>query len=102
MTLVGVLVVFAVVGGLWAALRPYISRRQAMAGVQRHALADRRVEDPQAGLVVELPAGWVALRTDNPFVVRPEARLFLAQPAASAFGAVTVAVRPRQMDDLDA
>ena len=102
MTLVGVVVVFAVVGSLWAVLRPHISRRQAMAEVQRYALADRRVEDPQAGLVVELPAGWVALRRENPFVVRPEARLFLAQPVASAFGAVSVAVRPRQMDNLDA
>jgi len=102
MALVGVVVVLAIVGGLWAVLRPYISRRQAMAQVQRHALADRRVEDPQAGLVVELPTGWVALRRENPFVERPEARLFLAQPAVSAFGAVFVAVRPRQMDNLDA
>jgi hypothetical protein len=102
MALVGVVVVFAVVGGLWAVLRPYVSRRQAMAEVQRHALADRRVEEPQSGLVVELPTGWVALSRENPFVARPEARLFLAQPAASAFGAVSVAVRPRQMHDLDA
>jgi hypothetical protein len=102
MALVGVVVVLALVGGLWAVLRPYISRRQAMAQVLRHALADRRVEEAQSGLVVELPTGWVALRRDNPFVSRPEARLFLAQPAVSAFGTVSVAVRPRQMDNLDA
>jgi GYF domain 2 len=102
MTLVGVLVVFAVVGGLWAVLRPYISRRQAMAEVQRQAVPDRRVEDAQSGLVVDLPTGWVALRRENSFVSRPEARLALAQPAASAFAALSVAVRPRQMDDLDA
>jgi len=102
MTLVGVLVVFAVVGGLWAVLRPYVSRRQAMAAVLRQAVPDRRVEDAQSGLVVDLPTGWVALRRENPFVTRPEARLVLAQPAASAFATVSVAVRPRQMDKLDA
>jgi hypothetical protein len=102
MTLVGVLLVVTIVGGLWAVLRPYFSRRQAMAQVQRHALADRRVEEPQAGLVVELPSGWVALRPENPFVSLPGARLVLAQPATSAFGAVSVAARPRRMEDLDA
>jgi hypothetical protein len=96
-----VLVVFAILGGLWAVLRPYVAKRRAIAAVQRHALADRRVEDPVAGLAIELPAGWVALRPDNPFVVRPGARFRLAQPALSVFGAISVAVRPRQMDDLD-
>jgi hypothetical protein len=101
MTAVGVLVVFAILAGLWALLRPYVAKRRAIAEVRRHALADRRVEDPETGLVVELPAGWMALRPDSPFVVRPGARVRLAQPAASVFGAVSVAVRPRQMDDLD-
>ena len=100
--LVGIAVVVGVLAGLWAVLRPYLAKRQAIAAVQRHALADRRVEEPQAGLVVELPAGWVALSEHNPFVSRPGSRLRLAQPAAGAFGAVSVAVRPRQMDDLDA
>ena len=100
--LVGIAVVVGLLAGLWAVLHPYIAKRRAIAEVQRHALADRRVEDPQAGLVVELPAGWVALREDNPFVSRTGSRLRLAQPSAGAFGAVSVAVRPRQMDDLDA
>jgi hypothetical protein len=100
--LVGIAVVVGLLAGLWAVLRPQIAKRRAIAAVQRYALADRRVEEPQAGLVVELPAGWVALREDNPFVARPGARLRLAQPAAGTFGAVAVAVRPRQMDDLDA
>jgi hypothetical protein len=98
--LVGIAVVFAVLAGVWAVLRPYFAKRQEIAAVQRYALADRRVED--AGLLVELPPGWVALREDNPFVSRPGSRLRLAQPAAGAFGVVAVAVRPRQMDDLDA
>jgi hypothetical protein len=99
--LVGIAVVVGLLAALWAVLRPYFAKRQAIAAVERYALADRRVEEPQAGLVVELPAGWVALSEDNPFVSRPS-RLRLAQPAAGAFGAVAVAVRPRQMDDLDA
>jgi hypothetical protein len=99
---VGVAVVVAVLAGLWAALRPFLAKRQAIAAVQRYALPERRVEEPQAGLVVELPPGWVTLREDNPFVSRPGSRLRLAQPGAGAFGAVSLAVRPRQMDDLDA
>jgi GYF domain 2 len=99
--LVGIAVVVGLLAALWAVLHPYVAKRRAIAAVQRHALADRRVEEPQAGLVVELPAGWVALREDNPFVSRPGSRLRLAQPSAGAFGAVSVAVRPRQMDDLD-
>ena len=100
--LVGIAIVLGVLVGLWAVLRPHIAKRRAIAEVQRYALADRRVEEPQAGIVVELPAGWVALREDNPFVSRPGSRMRLAQPVAGAFGAVSVAVRPRQMDDLDA
>ena len=102
LALVGVAVVVAVLAGLLAVLRPYLARRRAIAEVRRHALADRRVEDPQAGLVVELPAGWLALRADNPFFSRRGSRLALAQPAAGAFAAISVASRPRQMDDLDA
>jgi hypothetical protein len=100
--LVGIAVVAGALAGLWAVLRPYLARRQAIAAVQRYALADRRVEDAGAGLLVELPTGWVALREENPFVSRSGSRLRLAQPAAGAFAAVAVAVRPRQMDDLDA
>ena len=47
MTLVGVIVVFAFLAGLWAVLRPFVAKRRAIAAVQRHALADRRVEDPR-------------------------------------------------------
>jgi hypothetical protein len=98
--LVGIAVVFVVLAGLWTLLRPYFAKRRAIAAVERYALADRRVES--AGLVVELPPGWVALREDNPFVSRSGSRLRLAQPDVGAFGAVAVTVRPRQMDDLDA
>ena len=101
LTLVGVAVVVGLLAGLWAVLRPYVAKRRAIAEVQRYALAERRVEDPEAGLLVELPHGWVALRPENPFVQQRVARLRLAQPAAGVFGAVSMAVRPRFMDDLD-
>jgi hypothetical protein len=83
-------------------LRPFLATRRAVAEVRRYALADRRAADPQTGLTVELPGGWLALRNENPYVVRPGARLGLAQPAAAIFGAVSTAVRPAMMDDLDA
>ena len=79
--LVGIAVVVAVLAGLWAVLRPYVAKRRAIAAVQRYALRRPPGRGPRPGLVVELPAGWVALRADNPFVTRPGARLRLAQPA---------------------
>ena len=99
---VGLAVVVALVAGMLALMRPFLARRQAIAEVRRYALAERRVVDPGSGLVVELPAGWLALRNQNPYVVRPGARLALAQPAKGVFGAVSLAVRPAMMDDLDA
>ena len=99
---VGLALVAVLVAGMFALLRPLLARRQAIAEVRRYALAERRVEDPGSGLVVELPPGWMALRNENPYVVRPGARLALAQPAKSVFGAVSVAVRPAMIDDLDA
>jgi hypothetical protein len=98
----GLLLVVGLVAGMLALLRPFLARRQAIAEVRRYALAERRVPDPRGGLVVELPAGWFALRAENPYVVRPGAQLGLAQPAQGIFGAVSVAVRPAMIDDLDA
>ena len=99
---VGIALVAVLVLGMFALLRPFLAKRQAIAEVRRYALAERRVEDPGSGLVVELPAGWWALRGENPYVVRPGARLALAQPAKGVFGAVSLAVRPALIDDLDA
>jgi len=99
---VGIALVALLVAGMLAVMRPFLARRQAVAEVRRYALAERRVEDPGSGLVVELPAGWWALRGENPYVVRPAARLALTQPAKGVFGAISVVVRPGMIDDLDA
>ena len=98
----GLALVVALVGGMFALLRPLLAKRRAIAEVRRYALAERRVQDRGTGLVVELPAGWLALYSENPYVVRPGARLSLAQPAAGVFAAVSMAVRPAMIDDLDA
>ena len=98
----GVAIVVLLVAGVLAVLRPYVATRRAIAEVRRYALADRRVVDAASGLTVELPGGWLALKGENPYVVRPSARLALAQPAAHLFGAVSTAMRPAMMDDLDA
>jgi hypothetical protein len=98
----GVALVLVLVLGMLALLRPFLANRRAIAEVRRYALADRRATDPPSGLTIELPSGWFALKAENPYVVRPGSRLGLAQPAASVFGAVSVAVRPSMMDDLDA
>jgi hypothetical protein len=96
------LVALVLLAGLWSVARPWLSRRSQIAAVEQHALPDRRVEDREAGLVVDLPAGWVALRAGNPYVSDADARLRLARPSLPAFASVSMAVRPRLMDALDA
>lgn len=50
------------------------------------AAADRRISDPEAGLELPLPPGWVVLKAGNPLVeAPPAARVTLGQPRVSAF-----------------
>jgi len=97
----GAFLVVALLAGLVAVLLPTLSRRTAIAAVERYALADRRVGGEAMGFVVDLPAGWLALREDNPYVITRGARLRVAYPALEAFGAVQVRARPQLMGDLD-
>jgi hypothetical protein len=99
--LLGVALVVALLAGLWAVLGPALAKRRAVAEIRQHARADRRIDAPEVGLVVELPPGWVALKRENPLVARAGARLAVAQPAIRAFGAISAAPEPRRMDDLD-
>ncbi|MGE5126984.1 MAG: GYF domain-containing protein [Betaproteobacteria bacterium] len=98
----GLLVLLALAIGSWSLLHPWVARRLEMAAIQRQATPDRRLEDREAGLVLELPSGWVALRPGNRYVTAADARMRLAQPGVPAFAALTVAARPRLMDTLDA
>ncbi len=98
---VAIVVVLAVLGALVAVLRPLLQRSQEIAAVRKQALPERHIEDGESGLVADLPSGWYALRADNTFVSLAGARLYLAQPTLSAFGAVTV-TRPRLVDAVDA
>ena len=97
----GAVLVVALLAGLVSLLRPTLARRSAIAAIERHALADRRIGDARLGFVVDLPPGWVALREDNPFVVTRGARLFVSYPALDAFGAAQASIRPEFMGDLD-
>jgi hypothetical protein len=96
----GLGVVAVVVGGLLALLQPVLERRQAVAAIRRHALAERRLVDSDSGLAVDLPSGWVALREGNPYVTAA-ARMRLAQPSVPAFGVLRSELRPELMGDLD-
>ncbi len=97
----GAVLVVALLAGLVSLLRPTLARRSAIAAIERHALADRRIGDARLGFVIDLPPGWVALREDNPFVVTRGARLFVSYPTLDAFGAALASIRPEFMGDLD-
>ncbi|MET0553806.1 MAG: hypothetical protein ABW221_12260 [Vicinamibacteria bacterium] len=74
----------AVVAGAWV----YFTRESADAQRLRAAAsAERRFADADAGVALDLPAGWLILRPDNQIVPAPEnARLVLAEPSAGAVG----------------
>jgi len=95
-------VVLAILVGLFALLRPFVTRRWAISAVKGYALPERHIEDSGTELVADLPPGWFALRADNPFVSMAGARLYLAQPSLGAFGTVVVAAHPRFLDAVDA
>ena len=97
----GIILVVALLAGLLSLLRPTLDRRSAIAAIERHALADRRIGDARMGFVVDLPPGWVALGEDNPYVVTRGARLFVSNPTLEAFGAAQASTRPDFMGDLD-
>lgn len=98
----GVVLVVALLAGLVSLLRPTLARRQAIADVERYALADRRLGDARLGFVIDMPPGWVALPEDNPFVVTRGASLRVSQPSFEAFGAAQDRALPELMGDLDA
>jgi hypothetical protein len=97
----GILLVLVLLGGLLALLRPALARRQAVAAIERYAVADRRVGGGDLGVVIDLPTSWVALRDDNPYEVSRGARLRLAEPVLGAFGSVRVETHPELMGNLD-
>jgi hypothetical protein len=90
----------AVVAGAWV----YFTRESEEAKRLRAAAStERRFADPDAGVALDLPAGWLILRPDNAIVPAPEsARLVLAEPSAGAVGYLTSENPPRPYASLDA
>lgn len=82
----------------WAELFP---DKGAQLAIQQWASADRTFRDDALGLTVAVPDGWVVLRSGNPFVVRPRARLALAHPGVEAFAALEVDPAPIGVSSLD-
>ncbi len=102
LSVVGLVVVGAIVAGAVAFMLPVLQKRRAMAEIQRYALPERTVSDPQTGLTIELAQGWVALRPDNPLVTDANARVKLAQPSLGAVAGLTSESLPRFTGPLDA
>jgi hypothetical protein len=92
--------VLAVAAAGWA----YFTRESEEAKQLRAAAsAERRFADPDAGVALDLPAGWLMLRRDNQIVPAPEsARLVLAEPSAGAVGYLASENPPQPYASLDA
>lgn len=74
----------ALAGGAWV----YFTRESEEAKRLRAAAStERRFADADAGVALDLPAGWLMLRPDSQVVPAPEtARLVLAEPKAGTVG----------------
>ncbi len=81
------LALLVTIGGAVAAVRfGYVPQSAAAAGIRGWTSPDRAFRDEAAGLTLNLPAGWLPLRTGNPFVTAPDgARVVLAQPRQGGF-----------------
>jgi hypothetical protein len=101
-SLVGLVVVGSIVAVAVAFMLPVLQKRRAVAEIQRYATAERAVSDPETGLSIELPPGWVSLRPDNPLVTDASARIKLAQPALGAVLSLTSESLARFTGPLDA
>ena len=100
--MIGLVIAGSIVAAAVAFMLPALQKRRAIAEIQRYALADRKVDDPQTGLTIELAKGWVALRPDNPLVNDANARQELAQPSIGAVASVSSESLPRFTGPLDA
>ena len=96
---IGVLAL-AVVAGAWV----YFTREGEDARRLRAAAStERRFSDADAGVALELPAGWLMLRPDNQIVPAPEsARLVLADPSAGTVGYLVTENPTKPYASLDA
>jgi hypothetical protein len=90
----------AVAAGAWV----YFTRESEEAKKLRAAAAtERRFADADAGVALELPAGWLILRRDSQLVPAPEsARLVLAEPSAGTVGYLASENPPQPYASLDA
>lgn len=91
----GLLLVAVLLGVLFAALSPWIAKRRALAEIQAQALSDRRFADHVLGVTLEVPQGWLILRTDTRLVPPSDAKLVLVQPSIPAFATLRMEPRPR-------
>lgn len=91
----GLLLVAVLVGGLFAALSPWIAKRRALADIQAQTLPDRRFADNVLGVILEVPQGWFILRPDNRLVPPSDAKLTLVEPSIPAFASLRMEPRPR-------
>ena len=90
----------AVAGAAWV----YFTRESEETKKLRAAAStERRFADADAGVALDLPAGWLILRSDNGIVPAPEsARLVLAEPSAGAVGYLDSEKPTRPYASLDA
>jgi hypothetical protein len=65
-------------------------KRQDDMELKLYYLSSRAYSDDVLGVKVELPAGWNLLRTDNPFVKVPSARMIAVNEETACFAVLTL------------
>jgi GYF domain 2 len=100
--LVGALALALLLGGVafWF-LSPTLEKERASARTAADALPERRFTDDGLGLALDLPEGWLLLRSDSALFVAPQARARFAHAKASAHAALHVESIPPGVISLD-
>jgi hypothetical protein len=88
------LAVAAVAIAVLALLLPGWQKKRAQTRMQEFALSDRQIAEPDLGLVLQLPVGWVALKAENPMFVGLDAKVRLGNPSLGALAALSVESHP--------
>jgi hypothetical protein len=94
-----VVVGVAALAGAWVY---FTSETEAQKKLRAAAVPERRFADADAGVALDVPAGWIILRADSDQVVAPAAaRVLLAEPSAMTVGYLVSESPARPYTSLD-
>jgi hypothetical protein len=92
-------VLVALAGGTW---RYFTNETEAQKKLRAAAAPERRFADADAGVALDLPAGWIIVRPDESGIAAPaQARVLVAEPSSMTVGYLMSEAPARPYTSLD-